>query len=75
MTTAYDPLLSADDAAKYLGGVSRRTLRRFDIQRVPIPGRGSNVRTRWGYRLSALNAFLERANDPKSRKPLVRKAS
>ncbi|HEY7233880.1 MAG TPA: helix-turn-helix domain-containing protein [Gemmatimonadaceae bacterium] len=52
----FDPLLPPKDAAKYLG-VSVRTLRRLALAKQQ---RGSTTSRNVGYRLSALNAYLDR---------------
>jgi 1,4-alpha-glucan branching enzyme len=59
-----DPIYAPKDAAKYLG-VSPRTLLRLTVRRHPMPGTGH----RYGYRLSAMNEYLARIADPKSRAP------
>ena len=66
----YDPIYPPKDAAKYLG-CSTRTLRRLSVTRHPMPGTGN----RFGYRLSALNAYLAQLASPSARAPKVRKAS
>jgi hypothetical protein len=73
MMAEYDPILPPAKAAEYCG-CSIKTLERFEIERHPIPTTGAE-RSRWGYRLSVLNAFLATLADPKARKPLVSKAS
>lgn len=62
----WDPVLSEREAAEYCGGVSVTTLQRMQIPRSPLPCRGRK-RVRHGYRLSALNDFLARLQDPKAR--------
>jgi hypothetical protein len=67
----FDPVLSIEASAKYLGDISTRTLRRLNLARAPIPGTGQK-RARYGYRLSVLEAYLARLENPKARTPLVR---
>lgn len=66
----YDPIYPPKKAAEYLGR-STRTLRRLNIARHPMPGTGVS----FGYRLSALNAYLDQLASPKARAAKVRKAS
>jgi hypothetical protein len=67
----FDPIYPPSKAAEYLG-VSTRTLRRLSVTKHPMPGTG---RSRVGYRLSALNEYLARIADPKSRTPRVRQSA
>ena len=64
--TRDDPILRQKEAAAYLG-ICPRQLRRLTIARVRIPGTSL-----FGYRRSALNAAIEQANNPQSRKSLRR---
>jgi hypothetical protein len=65
--TDFDPVYTQKKAAEYLG-ITPRTLRKLNIDRQPMPGTGN----RFGYRLSALNRYLARIADPKSRAPKLR---
>lgn len=70
----YDPILPQDESAEYLGFRGKyktRSLRRLNLERAPMPGRGQT--TRYGYRLSVLNAYLASLADPNSRKPPLRR--
>lgn len=54
----FDPILPRLEAARYLGFRGKqptRSLVRLALERTPMPGTG---KTRWGYRLSVLNAYL-----------------
>ena len=62
---AYDPVVTTKEAAEYMG-VCTKTLREPPIERQPLPGRGRK-RPRFGYRLSALNPYLDRLKDPEAR--------
>src|ERR1043166_8554943 len=53
----WNPVLRPREADEYCG-CSAKTLERLQVERHPIPQTG-NVRQRWGYRLSTLNAFLD----------------
>lgn len=71
--TLFDPILPPDEAAEYLGFRGKhktRSLRRLNLERAPMPGRGRT--TRYGHRLSVLNAYLDALADPQSRKPSLR---
>lgn len=73
--TDYDPILPPSEAALYLGFRGQdptRSLRRLNLARSPMPGTGTS---RFGYRLSVLNAHLAALGDPRSRKPRLRVAS
>lgn len=65
----HDPIYPPKKAAEYLG-CSTRTLRRLNVERHPMPGTGVS---RFGYRLSALNAYLAQLADVRSRKPRTRR--
>jgi len=61
---AYDPVFPPKKAAEYLG-IRRRSLYRYNIERQPMPSTGTK-RPAYRYRLSALNAFLDRLKDLKA---------
>jgi predicted DNA-binding transcriptional regulator AlpA len=62
-------LLRQPEAAEYLG-VSTRYLRyRSDIPVVLLPGHGEKGRPLLRYRRRDLDTWIERVNNPRSRKP------
>ena len=63
----HDPILPPGDAARYLGFRGKnvqRSIARLGLKRDPMPGIGT---TRFGYRLSTLNAYMAAIADPASR--------
>lgn len=71
----HDPILPPREAATYLGfrgAQPTRSLLRLKLDRHPMPGVGT---TRYGYRLSTLNRYLESLANPQSRKPRVRQSA
>lgn len=67
----FDPSLRLPAAAKYLG-VSDRTFRDYAIESetLPSPTGGKPIMV---YRVSVLNKFREDCNNPKCRRPLLKR--
>lgn len=67
----YDPSLRQKQAATYLG-VSERTFRGYAIQgkSMPSPSGGKPIVV---YPVSVLNQFREDCNNPKCRRPLLKR--